>query len=107
MVQLRVGWIGSGFMGKAHTIALRAAPDVFQLLAEPVGELLADTSAEQATAKAREAKTSYAIVIDTDPVPSTDESGAWWAVAEVSERKEVQSPRRAAYTADKEHERST
>ena len=41
-------------MGKAPAIALRGTPAVFQLSAEPVCELLADRSAQQAEEKARE-----------------------------------------------------
>jgi predicted dehydrogenase len=54
MTQLRVGLIGTGFMGKAHAIALRAAPAVFQLSAEPICELLADVDAGHAASKAKE-----------------------------------------------------
>jgi predicted dehydrogenase len=54
MSQLRVGLIGTGFMGKAHALALRAAPAVFDLPAEPVCELLADVTAEKAASKSKE-----------------------------------------------------
>ena len=39
---LRVGLIGSGFMGRSHAHAFRAAPGVFDLPLTPVLELLAD-----------------------------------------------------------------
>ncbi|MCE8035917.1 MAG: 3D-(3,5/4)-trihydroxycyclohexane-1,2-dione acylhydrolase (decyclizing) [Halomonas sp.] len=46
---------------------------------------------EQALVRARQASGTYVIALDTDPLPSTDEGGAWWdvAVPEVSEREQV------------------
>ena len=46
---------------------------------------------EEALAKARAAKTTQVIVIDTDPSASTDAGGFWWdvAVPAVSNRAEV------------------
>ncbi|AQU83938.1 MAG: 3D-(3,5/4)-trihydroxycyclohexane-1,2-dione acylhydrolase (decyclizing) [Halomonas sp.] len=46
---------------------------------------------EQALVRARAAQSTYVIALDTDPLPSTQEGGAWWEVAvpEVSEREEV------------------
>lgn len=52
--QLRIGLIGSGFMGKAHAIALRAAPVVFDLPAELVCEVLAEHDAATAAERARQ-----------------------------------------------------
>ena len=48
-------------------------------------------STEAALARARAAKGTYVVVIDTDPMPTTQEGGAWWdvAVPEVSPRGEV------------------
>lgn len=54
MANLKFGLIGTGFMGKAHAIALRAAPTVFQLSAHPVCELLAEIDEGLASSKARE-----------------------------------------------------
>ncbi|ALM51931.1 3D-(3,5/4)-trihydroxycyclohexane-1,2-dione acylhydrolase (decyclizing) [Halomonas huangheensis] len=47
---------------------------------------------EQALQRARQARTTYVIALDTDPLPSTAEGGAWWEVAvpEVSQREQVQ-----------------
>ncbi len=42
MKQVRIGLIGSGFMGKSHAVAFRNVPLVFAPSAEPVLELLAD-----------------------------------------------------------------
>ncbi|MGR4070318.1 3D-(3,5/4)-trihydroxycyclohexane-1,2-dione acylhydrolase (decyclizing) [Billgrantia sp. C5P2] len=46
---------------------------------------------EQALVRARQASGTYVIALDTDPLPSTEEGGAWWdvAVPEVSEREQV------------------
>ncbi|GEK51699.1 3D-(3,5/4)-trihydroxycyclohexane-1,2-dione acylhydrolase (decyclizing) [Vreelandella venusta] len=46
---------------------------------------------EQALLRARSASSTYVIALDTDPLPSTQEGGAWWEVAvpEVSEREAV------------------
>lgn len=51
---------------------------------------------ESAFKAAKAARTTQAIVIDTDPVQSTDAGGAWWEVAvpEVSMRAEVASARK-------------
>ena len=53
---------------------------------------------ERALEDARSANTTRVIVIDTDPVPSTDAGGHWWdvSVPEVSVRPAVQTAR-AAY----------
>jgi 3D-(3,5/4)-trihydroxycyclohexane-1,2-dione acylhydrolase (decyclizing) len=50
---------------------------------------------EEAMGRARKADRSYAIVIDTDPLPSTEAGGHWWdvAVPEVSVRPSVNSAR--------------
>ena len=55
---------------------------------------------EAALERAKASNTSYAIVIDTDPLIVTEAGGAWWdvAVAEVSESERVRAAR-AAYEA--------
>ena len=40
--ELRIGLIGSGYMGKVHASAFRAADSVFELPARPVLEMVAD-----------------------------------------------------------------
>ena len=72
----------------AHAASLGA-------LAEKV-DSLADL--EAALGRARQAERSSVIVIDTDPLASTEAGGHWWdvAVPEVSERAEVRAAR-AAY----------
>jgi len=61
-------------------------------IAEKVGSIF---ELEEAMQRARAADRSYAIVIDTDPMPTTKEGGAWWnvAVPEVSERAPVNDAR--------------
>ena len=46
---------------------------------------------EQALTRAKASDKTYVIAIDTDPIPSTQEGGAWWdvAVPEVSNREQV------------------
>ena len=50
---------------------------------------------EAALKRARRAKRTFAIVIDTDPLKSTDAGGHWWdvAVPEVSARRQVNAAR--------------
>jgi 3D-(3,5/4)-trihydroxycyclohexane-1,2-dione acylhydrolase (decyclizing) len=52
---------------------------------------------ETAMHDARNSKTTSVIVIDTDPIASTEAGGYWWdvAVPEVSERKQVREAREA------------
>ncbi len=49
----------------------------------------------EAMGRAKASDRSYVIVIDTDPLPSTEAGGAWWDVAipEVSDRPEVDEAR--------------
>ncbi|MDQ0474923.1 3D-(3,5/4)-trihydroxycyclohexane-1,2-dione acylhydrolase (decyclizing) [Labrys wisconsinensis] len=70
----------------AHAASLGAVA----VKAKGIGEL------EEALQAARAATTTSVIVIDTDPLPSTDAGGAWWdvAVPEVSVRGEVEAARR-------------
>ena len=58
---------------------------------------------ETAFRKARAAKSTQVIVIDTDPVGSTDAGGFWWdvAVPAVSERRQVDEARRGYEEAQK------
>ena len=51
--KIRIGLIGSGFMGKAHALGFRAVGAVFEMPVEPVLELLADIDAGAATSAAR------------------------------------------------------
>lgn len=49
----RIGLIGTGYIGRAHAIALRSVGTVFAGIEPPVLELLADTDASRAGASAR------------------------------------------------------
>jgi len=51
---------------------------------------------EAAMVRARNSPRSHVIVIDTDPMPTTEAGGHWWdvAVPEVSSREEVRQARR-------------
>jgi 3D-(3,5/4)-trihydroxycyclohexane-1,2-dione acylhydrolase (decyclizing) len=71
----------------AHAASLGALSEHVASL----GELTA------AMARARKAERSYVVVIDTDPLKSTEAGGWWWdvAVPEVSQRPEVEAARRA------------
>ncbi|GEN24413.1 3D-(3,5/4)-trihydroxycyclohexane-1,2-dione acylhydrolase (decyclizing) [Halomonas cupida] len=67
----------------AHARALGCQAESVQGIAE----------LEQALERARRASSTYVIALDTDPLPSTAEGGAWWEVAvpEVSRREQVQN----------------
>lgn len=52
--QIRIGLIGAGYMGKAHTIAYKSVRSVFQTTLEPVCECIATSSAEGAARCAAE-----------------------------------------------------
>jgi predicted dehydrogenase len=51
---VRIGLVGSGFMGKAHSLAYRTVGGVFRMPVEPVLELLADVTPDAAAAAARD-----------------------------------------------------
>jgi 3D-(3,5/4)-trihydroxycyclohexane-1,2-dione acylhydrolase (decyclizing) len=52
---------------------------------------------ERALKKSRDNDRTTVLVIDTDPLESTDAGGTWWdvAVPEVSKRKQVRDARKA------------
>jgi predicted dehydrogenase len=53
MKTLGIGMVGSGFMGRSHTIAFRAAPGIFNSPLMPVLELIADIDDKTAAAAAK------------------------------------------------------
>ena len=57
MKKLRVGLIGSGYIGRAHSIALQEVGAVFPDVATPVCEFLADRDPAQAAKSAAAAPT--------------------------------------------------
>jgi 3D-(3,5/4)-trihydroxycyclohexane-1,2-dione acylhydrolase (decyclizing) len=69
----------------AHAAAMGA-------VSEKVGSI---AELEAAMKRARASETSYVVVIDTDPMPTTEAGGFWWdvAVPEVSTRPEVRAAR--------------
>lgn len=71
----------------AHAGAMGAASEKVSSIAE----------LETAMQRARSSERSYVIVIDTDPMPTTEAGGAWWdvAVPEISKRAEVNKARYA------------
>ncbi|MGH7057008.1 MAG: Gfo/Idh/MocA family protein, partial [Acetobacteraceae bacterium] len=54
MAEIGIGIIGTGFMGKAHALAYRAAPTIFPLPNRPVLEMVADID-QPAAERARRA----------------------------------------------------
>jgi len=54
MKTIRIGLIGTGYMGKAHAIALRSVPAVFPLSAKVECEMLAEVNESLAHEKAQE-----------------------------------------------------
>ena len=79
-----------------------ALPDIdFRKHAESLGATAVKVASvdelEAALTKARKAVGTQVIVIDTDPMKSTDAGGHWWdvAVPEVSVREEVAAARKA------------
>jgi 3D-(3,5/4)-trihydroxycyclohexane-1,2-dione acylhydrolase (decyclizing) len=62
-------------------------------VAEKVGNI---AELEAALDKAKSSDRTHVIVIDTDPMITTQEGGAWWEVAvpEVSTRSEVEAARK-------------
>ncbi|MFO1208847.1 MAG: 3D-(3,5/4)-trihydroxycyclohexane-1,2-dione acylhydrolase (decyclizing) [Amaricoccus sp.] len=75
----------------AHAAAMGATTEKVGSIAE----------LEAAMQRARASERSYVVVIDTDPLPTTEAGGHWWdvAVPEVSGRPEVQEARRKYETA--------
>ncbi len=71
----------------AHAAAMGAVSEKVASIAE----------LEEAMVRARAAERSYVIVIETDPMASTQEGGHWWdvAVPETSDRQEVRAARDA------------
>jgi len=51
---IRIGLVGSGFMGKAHSLAYRGVGGIFRLPVQPVLEMLADATPDLAAAAARD-----------------------------------------------------
>ncbi|MGR2740732.1 3D-(3,5/4)-trihydroxycyclohexane-1,2-dione acylhydrolase (decyclizing) [Billgrantia sp. Q4P2] len=101
---------GAGFnnlLGDCRTVPEGAPKTDFAAHARALGcqaeSVRGISELEQALVRARQANTTYVIALDTDPLPSTAEGGAWWEVAvpEVSKRDQV----REAYAGYREAKR--
>jgi 3D-(3,5/4)-trihydroxycyclohexane-1,2-dione acylhydrolase (decyclizing) len=93
---------GAGFNNLLADAAHEVLPSIdFAAHAASLGALSEHVATlgelEAALVRARAATRSYVVVIDTDPLKSTEAGGWWWdvAVPEVSERPEVEAARRA------------
>ena len=53
MKEVRIGLIGTGYIGKAHAIAYAQAPTVFNLRGRLVREMVAEVTPELAAARAQ------------------------------------------------------
>lgn len=53
MKQVRIGLIGTGYIGKAHAIAYAQAPTVFNLQGQLVREMVAEVTPELAAERAQ------------------------------------------------------
>jgi 3D-(3,5/4)-trihydroxycyclohexane-1,2-dione acylhydrolase (decyclizing) len=92
---------GAPFNNLLRDTGLEALPDVdFVAHARALGaesvKVKSIADLETAFRNARAAKSTQVIVIETDPMGSTDAGGFWWdvAVPAISERKEVDAARR-------------
>ncbi|GLS31896.1 3D-(3,5/4)-trihydroxycyclohexane-1,2-dione acylhydrolase (decyclizing) [Mesorhizobium albiziae] len=100
--RLQMGTGGANFNNLLKDSRHETLPDIdFAAHAASLGAISAKVSSiadlEQALGNAKEAPRTTVIVIDTDPLVSTEAGGHWWdvAVPEVSQRKEVKAARKA------------
>ena len=98
--RLQMGTGGANFNNLLRDTRHETLPDIdFAAHAASLGAIAEKVPSiaglEAALAKAKGNDRTTVIVIDTDPLISTDEGGAWWdvAVPEVSARKEVNAKR--------------
>ncbi|WP_419911439.1 3D-(3,5/4)-trihydroxycyclohexane-1,2-dione acylhydrolase (decyclizing) [Hoeflea sp.] len=100
--RLQMGTGGANFNNLLKDAKHDVLPDIdFRAHAESLGaeahKVTSLADLESAVAAARESDRTTVIVIDTDPLPSTEAGGTWWDVAipEVSVRESVRSARSA------------
>ena len=100
--RLQMATGGANFNNLWQDCAMQAQPDIdFRAHAESMGAIAVKVSSiselETELAKAKTADRSTVIVIDTDPLITTDAGGHWWdvAVPETSPRKQVAGAREA------------
>jgi 3D-(3,5/4)-trihydroxycyclohexane-1,2-dione acylhydrolase (decyclizing) len=107
--RLQMGTGGANFNNLLRDARHVTLPDIdFAAHAASLGAIAEKVQSiaglEAALAKAKGNDRTTVIVIDTDPLVSTEEGGAWWdvAVPEVSERPQVNAARRKYEEARKE-----
>ena len=107
--RLQMGTGGANFNNLLRDVRHETLPDIdFTAHAASLGAIAEKVRSiaglEAALAKAKGNDRTTVIVIDTDPLISTEEGGAWWdvAVPEVSERPQVNAARRKYEEALKE-----
>jgi 3D-(3,5/4)-trihydroxycyclohexane-1,2-dione acylhydrolase (decyclizing) len=100
--RLQMGTGGANFNNLLKDARHEVMPDIdFVAHAASLGAISEKVSSiadlETALGRAKLASRTSVVVIDTDPLVSTDEGGHWWdvAVPEVSPRKEVNAARKA------------
>ena len=100
--RLQMGTGGANFNNLLKDAKHDVLPDIdFRAHAESLGaeahKVASLADLESAVAAARDSDRTTVIVIDTDPLPSTEAGGHWWdvAVPEVSVREEVRDARSA------------
>lgn len=100
--RLQMATGGESFNNLLHTARHEVASDIdFVAHAGSMGAIAekADSVAalEAAMVRARNSDRTHVIVIDTDPMPTTEAGGHWWdvAVPEVSTRPQVEAARKA------------
>ena len=85
----------NNLLDNCHTVEAGAPKTDFAAHAKALGaeseQVNCLAGLEAALARAKASKQTYVIAMDTDPMPSTQDGGAWWdvAVPEVSMRDEV------------------
>jgi 3D-(3,5/4)-trihydroxycyclohexane-1,2-dione acylhydrolase (decyclizing) len=100
--RLQMGTGGANFNNLLKDSLHETLPDIdFAKHAESLGAIAEKVASiaglETALAKAKKNSRTTVLVIDTDPLVSTDAGGHWWdvAVPEVSTRREVKAARKA------------
>ena len=100
--RLQMGTGGANFNNLLRDARHEILPDIdFTAHAASLGAISEKVASiadlESALAKAKKNSRTTVIVIDTDPLVTTEAGGAWWdvAVPEVSSRKQVKSARKA------------
>jgi 3D-(3,5/4)-trihydroxycyclohexane-1,2-dione acylhydrolase (decyclizing) len=100
--RLQMGTGGANFNNLLRDARHEVLPDIdFAAHAASLGAISEKVASiadlESALTKAKKNSRTTVIVIDTDPLVTTEAGGAWWdvAVPEVSSRKQVKAARKA------------